>query len=151
MLQFALHPLSSSLLCWTTLTDFVFFILKWEMLFLLINSLDLFDMETPVYLVFLKHVIQMLNYIYLMMVFSKKIRPCWQIVFQFEFFPPFAWKYDKIDMGCIICIWNSSLVMMCLLMFQSFVFVPWLVHDEHSLCISIINLISWCAVHPLRY
>ncbi len=24
-------------------------------------------------------------------------------------------------------------------------------HDAHSLCISIINLISWCAVHPLRY
>jgi hypothetical protein len=62
MLQFALHPLSSVLLCWTTLTDFVFFFLKWEMLFLSINSLDLFDMEAPVCLVFLKHIIQILNY-----------------------------------------------------------------------------------------
>ena len=151
MLQFALHPLSSVLPCWTTLTDFVFFILKWEMLFPLINSLDLFDMEAPVCLVFLKHIIQILNYMYLMVLFLMKIRPCWQIVFQFEFFPPFVWEYDKIGMGCITFIWNSSLAMMCLIMFQSIVFVPWLVHDEHSLCISIINLISWCAVHPLRY
>ncbi len=89
MLQFALHPLSSVLLCWNTLTDFVFFILKWEMLILPINSLDLFDMEAPVYLVFLKHIIQMLNYIYLMVLFLMKIRPCWQIVFQFKFFPPY--------------------------------------------------------------
>ncbi len=66
MLQFALHPFSSVLLCWTTLTNFIFFILKWEMLFLLINSLDLFDMEAPVCLVFLKHIIQILNYMYLM-------------------------------------------------------------------------------------
>jgi hypothetical protein len=138
MLQFALHPLSSVLLCWTTLTNFVFFILIWEMLFLLINSLDLFDMEAPVCLVFLKHIIQIL-------------RPCWQIVFQFEFLSPFAWEYDKIVIDCITFIWNSSLAMMCLIMIQSIVFVGWLVHDEHSLCISIINLISWCAVHPLRY
>jgi hypothetical protein len=48
MLQFAHHPLPSVLLCTTTLTDFVFFILKWEMLILLINSLDLFDMKAPV-------------------------------------------------------------------------------------------------------
>ncbi len=53
MLQFAHHPLSIVLLCWTTLTDFIFFILKWEVLFLSINSLDLFDMEAPVCLVFL--------------------------------------------------------------------------------------------------
>ncbi len=150
MLQFALHPLSSVLLCWTTLTDFVFFILKWEMLFLSINSLDLFDMEAPVYLVFLKHIIQMLNYMYCMVLFSMKIRPCWQTDFQFEFFPPFAWEYDKIGMNCITCIWNSSLAMMCLIMFQRIMFVPWLVHDEHSLCISIVILISWCAVYPLR-
>ncbi len=135
MLQFALHPLSSVLLCWTTQTDFVFFIFIWEMLFLSINSLDLFDMEAPVYLVFLKHIIQILR----------------QIVFQFEFFPPFAWEYDKIGMDCITFIWNSSLLMMCLIMFQNIVFVPWLLHDEHSLCISIINLISWCAFHTLRY
>ncbi len=87
MLQIALHPLCSVLLSWTTLSDFVFFILKWEMLFLSINSLDLFDMEAPVYLVFLKHIIQMLNYMYLMVLFLMKIRPCWQIVFQYEFFP----------------------------------------------------------------
>ncbi len=62
MLQFPLHPLSSVLLCSTTLTDFVFFNLKWEMLFLLINSLDLFDMEAPVHLDFLKHIIQILNF-----------------------------------------------------------------------------------------
>ncbi len=91
MLQIALHPLSSVLLCWTTVTDFVFFILKWEMLILSINSLALFDMEDPVCLVFLKHIIQMLNYIYLMVLIFKKIRLCWQIVFQFEFFPTFAW------------------------------------------------------------
>ncbi len=120
------------------------------MLFLWINSLDLFDMEASVCLVFLKHNIQILNYMYLMVLFLMKIRPCRQIVFQFEFFPPFAWEYDKIGMDCVKFIWNSSLTMMCLIMFQSIVFVPWLVHDEHSLCISIINLISWCAVHPLR-
>ena len=85
------------------------------------------------------------------MLFLMKIRPCWQIVFQFEFFPPFAWEYDKIGMDCITFNWNTFLAMMCLIMFQSIVFVPWLVHDEHSLCISITNLISWCAVHPLRY
>ncbi len=151
MLQFALYPLSRVLLCWTTLTDFVFFILKWEMLFQWINNLDLFDMEAPVYLVFLKHIIQMMNYMYLMVLFSMKIRPCWQIVFHIEFFPLFAWEYDKIGMDCITFIWNSSLGMMCLIMFQSIVFVPWLVHDEHFLCISIINLMSWCAFHPLRY
>ncbi len=89
MLQFALHLLSSVLLCWTSLTDFVFIILKWEMLFLSIISLDLFDMEAPVYLVFLKHIIQKLNYMYPMMFFLVKIRPCWQIVFQFELFPPY--------------------------------------------------------------
>ena len=53
------------------------------------KSLDLFDMEAPVYLVFLKHVIQMLNYMYLMVLFLMKIRPCWQVVFHFEFFPPY--------------------------------------------------------------
>jgi hypothetical protein len=37
MLQFALHPLSSVLLCCTTLTNFVLFILKCEMPFLSIN------------------------------------------------------------------------------------------------------------------
>ncbi len=137
MLQFALHPLSSVLLCWTTLTDFVFFILKWEMLFLSINSLDLFDMESPVCLVFLKHIIQILNYMYSMVLLLIEIRPCWQIVFQFEFFQPFAWEYDKIGIDCITFIWNFSLAMMCLIMIQSIVFVPWLVHDEHSLCISI--------------
>ncbi len=142
MLHFALHPFSSVLLCWTTLTDFVFFILKWEMLSLLINSLELFDMEAPVCLVILKHIIQMLNYMYLMVLVFMKIRPCWQIVFQFEFFPLFAWEYDKTGMDCITCIWNYSLLMMCLIMFQSIVFVPWLVHDQHSLCMSIINLIS---------
>ncbi len=151
MLQFALHQLSSVLLCWTTLTDFVFFILKWEMLFLSINSLDLFDMEAHVYLVFLKHNIQILNYMYLMVLFLMKIRLCWQTVFQFEFLSPFPWEYYKIGMDCITFIWNSSLAMMCLIMVQSIEFVPWLVHDEHSLCISIINLISWCAVHPLMY
>ncbi len=151
MLQFALHPLSSALLCWTTLTDFIFFILKWGMLFLLINNLDSFDMEALVCLVFLKHIIQILNYLYLMVLFLMKIRPCWQIVFQFEFFPLFTWEYDKIGMDCITFIWNSYLAMMCLIMFQRFVFVPWLVQNDHSLCISIIKLISWCAVHPLRY
>ncbi len=151
MLQLALHPLSSVLLCWTTQTDFVFFILKCEMLFLSINSLDLFDMEAPVYLVFLKHIIQMFNYNYLMVLFVMKMRPCWQIVFQLKFFPPFAWEYDKIGMNCITFIWNSSVAITCLIMFQSVVFDPWLVHDEHFLCISIINLISWCAVYPLRY
>jgi hypothetical protein len=151
MLQFAHHPLSSVLLCWTTLTDFVFFILKWEMLFLSINSLDLFDMEAPASLIFLKHIIQILNYMYLMVLYLMKIRPCWQIVFQFEFSSPFAWEYDKIGMDCITFIWNHSLAMMWLIMFQSIVFVPWLVHDEHFLCMSIINLISWCTVHPLRY
>ncbi len=139
MLQFAHHPLSNVPLCWTTLTDFVFFILKWEMLFLLINSLDLYDMEAPVCLVFLKHIIQILNYMYLMVLFLIKIRLCWQTVFQFEFLSPFAWEYDKIGMGCITFIRNFPLAMMCLIMFQSIVFVPWLVHDEHSLCISIIN------------
>ncbi len=93
--MFAPHPLSSALLCWTTLTDFVFFILKWEMLFLLINNFDLFDMEAPVCLVFTKHIIQILNFMYLMVLFLMKIRLCWQIVFQFEFFPPFAWEYDE--------------------------------------------------------
>ncbi len=62
MLQFAHHPISSVLLRWTYLTDFVFFILKWEMLFLSINSLNLFDMEAPVCLIFLKQIIQILNY-----------------------------------------------------------------------------------------
>ena len=100
MLQFALHLLSGVLLCSTTLTDFVFFILKWEMLFLSINSLDLFDMEAPMCLVFLKHIIQILNYM-CMVLFKMKIRPCWQIVFQFEFFPPFAWEYD-------IFVWIAS-------------------------------------------
>ncbi len=151
MLQFAIHPLSSVLLCLTTLTDFIFFIIWWEMLFLLINSLILFDMEAPVCLVFLKHIIQMLKYMYLMVLFFMKIRPIWQIVFQFEFFPPFAWGYDKVGMNCITFIWTSSLAMMCLIMFQSIVFVLWLVNDEHSLCISIINLISWCAFLPLKY
>ncbi len=47
MLQFALHPLSSVLLCCTTLTDFVLFILKCEMPFLLINILDLFVPGSP--------------------------------------------------------------------------------------------------------
>ncbi len=79
---------------------------------------------------------------YLMVLFLMKIRLCWQIVFQFEFFPLFAWEYDKIGMDCITFIWNSSLTMMCLIMCQSIVFVPWLVHDEHSLCISIINLMG---------
>jgi hypothetical protein len=37
MLQFALHPRSSVLLCCTNLTDFVLFILKCKMLFLLTN------------------------------------------------------------------------------------------------------------------
>ncbi len=151
MMQFALHPLSSVLLCWTTLTDVVFFILKWEMLFLSINSLDLFDMEAPVWIVFLKHIIQILNYMYLMVLFLMKIRPCWQIVFQFDFFPPFAWEHDKIGMNCITFIWNFSLAMMCLIIFQSIVFVPLLVDDEHFLLVSNINLISWCAVHPLKY
>jgi hypothetical protein len=41
MLQFALHPRSSILLCCTTLTNFVLLILKCEMPFLLINILDL--------------------------------------------------------------------------------------------------------------
>ncbi len=150
MMQFAHHPLSSVLLCWTTLTDVVFFILKWEMLFLSINSLDLFDMKAPVCLVILKHIIQILNYMYLMVLFLMKIKPCWQIVFQFDFFPRFGWEYDNISMDCITFIWNFSLAMMCLIRFQSIVFVPWLVHDEHSLLVSIINLISWCAIHPLR-
>ena len=66
---------------------------------------------------------------YLMVLFLMKIRPCWQIVFQFEFIPPFAWEYDKIGMDCITFIWNSSLAMMCLIMFQSIVFVPWLVWE----------------------
>jgi hypothetical protein len=100
-------------------------------------------------LVFLKHIIQILNYMFLMVLFLMKIRPCCQIVFQCKIFPPFAWEYDKIGIDCITFIWNSSLAMMCLIMFQSIVFVPWLVHDEHSSCISIINLISWCAVQPL--
>ncbi len=151
MLQFALHPLCGVLLFWTTLTDFVFFILKWKMLFMLINSLDLFDMEAPVCFVFLKHIIQILNYIYLMVLLLMKIRLCSQIVFHFKFLSLFAWEYDKTGMDCITFVWNSSLAMMCSIMFQSIVFVPWLVHDERSLCISIINLISWCAVHPLRY
>ncbi len=47
MLQFALHPLSSVLLCCTTLTDFVLFILKCKMPFLLINILDLFVHGSP--------------------------------------------------------------------------------------------------------
>jgi hypothetical protein len=118
---------------------------------ILIHSLDLFDMEAPVCLVFLKHIILILNYMYLMVLFLIEIRQCWQIVFQFELFPPFAWEYDNISMDCITSIWKSSLAMMCLLMIQNIVFVPCLVHDEHSLCISIINLISWGAVHPLRY
>jgi hypothetical protein len=37
-----------------------------------------------------------LNYMYLVVLFFMKIRPCWQIVFQFEFFPLFAWEYDKL-------------------------------------------------------
>ncbi len=41
MLQFTLNPLSSVLLCCTTLTDFVLLILKCKMPFLLINILDL--------------------------------------------------------------------------------------------------------------
>ncbi len=41
MLQFALHPCSSIMLCCTTLTDFVLLILKCEMPFLLIHILDL--------------------------------------------------------------------------------------------------------------
>ncbi len=97
MLQFALHSLRCVLLCWTTLTDFVFFILKWEMLFLLINSLYLFDMEAPVCLVFLKKIIQILNYMFPMVLFLIKIRPCWQIVFWVEILSPFAWEYDKIE------------------------------------------------------
>ncbi len=72
MLQFVIHPLSSVLVFWTILTDFVFFILKLEMLFLWINSLDLFDMEAPLCLVFLKHIIQILNYLYLMVLFLMK-------------------------------------------------------------------------------
>jgi hypothetical protein len=108
-------------------------------------------MEAPVCLVFLKHIIEILNFMYLMVLFLMKIRPCWQIVFQFEFFPLFAWEYDKIGMGGITFILNSSLAMMCLFMLQSIMFVPWIVYDEHSLCISITNLISWCAVHPRRY
>ncbi len=75
----------------------------------------------------------------LLVLFLMKIRPCWQIVFQFEFFPTFAWEYDKIGMDCITFIWNSSLAMMCLIMFQSIVFVLWLVHDEHSLCIGVVH------------
>ncbi len=47
MSQFALHPLSSILLCCTTLTDFVLLILKCEMPFLLINMLDLFVHGRP--------------------------------------------------------------------------------------------------------
>ncbi len=47
MLQFALHPLSSILLCCTTLTDFILLILKCEMPFLLINILDLFVHGRP--------------------------------------------------------------------------------------------------------
>ncbi len=78
---------------------------------MLINSLDLFDMDTPVCLVFLKHIIQILNYMYLMVLFLMKIRPCWQIVFQFELFTPFAWEYDKIGMDRITFIWNTSLAM----------------------------------------
>jgi hypothetical protein len=79
------------------------------------EQFGLFDMEAPVNLVFLKHIIQMLKYMYLMVLFLMKIRLCWQIVFQFEFFPPFAWEYDKIGMDCITCIWNLSLVMFGLL------------------------------------
>jgi hypothetical protein len=74
-------------------------------------------MEAPVCVVFLKHIIQILNYMYLMVLYLMKIRPCWQIVFHFEFLSPFAWQYDKIGMGCITFIWNSSLTMMCLIMF----------------------------------
>ncbi len=66
-----------------------------------IICLDLFDMEAPVCLVFLNHIIQILNYMYLMVLFLMKIRPCCQIVFQFEFFSPFAWEYDKIGIDCI--------------------------------------------------
>ncbi len=47
MSQFALNPLSSVLLCCTTLTDFVLFILKCEMPFLSINILDLFVCGSP--------------------------------------------------------------------------------------------------------
>jgi hypothetical protein len=60
-----------------------------QILFLSINILDLFNIEAPVYHAFLKHIIQMLNYMYLMVLFLMKIGPCWQIVFQFEFFPPY--------------------------------------------------------------
>jgi hypothetical protein len=58
-------------------------------------------MEAPVRLVFLQHIFQILNYMYLMVLFLMKIRPCWQIVIQFEFLSPFAWEYDKIGMDCI--------------------------------------------------
>ncbi len=47
MLQFALNPLSSVLLCCTTLTDFVLFILKCKMPFVSINILDLFVRGSP--------------------------------------------------------------------------------------------------------
>jgi hypothetical protein len=74
-------------------------------------------MEAPVCLVFLKHIIQILNYVYLMVLCLMKLRPCWQIVFQFEFLSLFAWEYDKIGIDCITFIWNSSLAMMCIIMF----------------------------------
>jgi hypothetical protein len=70
-------------------------------------------MEAPVCLGFLKRIVQILNYMYLMVLFLMKISLCWQIVFQFEFLSPFAWEYDKIGMDCITFIWNSSLAMMC--------------------------------------
>ncbi len=47
MSQFALHPRSSILLCCTTLTDFVFFILKCKMPFRSMNILDLFVRGRP--------------------------------------------------------------------------------------------------------
>ncbi len=47
MLQFAHHPLSSVLLCCTTLTDFGLLILKCEKPFLSINILDLFVCGRP--------------------------------------------------------------------------------------------------------
>ena len=52
MSQFTLHSLSSVLLCCTTLTDFVLFILKCKMPFLSINILDLFCTWKPLCVVF---------------------------------------------------------------------------------------------------
>ncbi len=47
MSQFALHPLSSVLLCCTALTDFILFILKCKLPFLSIIILDLFGCGRP--------------------------------------------------------------------------------------------------------